>query len=963
MATAASAEAWYAWCSPALFSRDIKDLSTLIPMCSEGDAVAGPDADVQLVVGFHVGYDRARVKEEYWFERTRTAFLDLMSMHVAIGGFTSVQQTRYRKSRRADADAAAAAAVNEGVAMARQIESTLDDDDDGLDTSSSSSSSSLLSGRSRRPSPVRPDEDQWQTFGTLNSLADITEHYLGRSLDKTAREAFSSESLDEIADAVPELLSYCALDVAATHECFRVVWPRFVVHCPHPVSFAGLIELGRTYLPITETWDDYIAAAESQYAAIANETEKLFLDLAEKTLGDEEHKATDVWLAALDWTRKPTPPALKKDGTPRKAVGNPLLRGKPAWYRDLWDSKKKRIHITPAKRAAGLMLKLKWGDFPIIYAEGRGGWSCLVPRDRPLDGLDDWLHSAVRSQAHLAPITLPPPRAAAAAADCDGAAADQDPFAGYYICPLPNNRQHGRQVGNPLSKTFASDIASGLMHSDIAETKELMRLRSMISYWTGSRRRIMNQWVVKPESVLEDPTANAARLMPSAVILPQVIAMGTVTRRAVEPTWMVASNAKKDRLGSELKCQVRAPPGYAFVGADVDSEELWIASLFSDSDFGMVGSTALSFMTLQGTKANKTDLHSMTGSLLSISRDEAKVFNYSRIYGAGYAHSQRLLQQCNPSLRPQDAAVLVRQLFQSTKGSKIDAVKLQRLRARGLLPEGCPATGFYYGGTESFLFNKLEAVAYDAVPATPVLHCSIPQTLLPENVRTQFLTSRANWVVQSSGVDYLHLLLVAMQWLMKAMGLRGRLCITIHDEVRFLVAEADTLRAVYAMQVANLWVRAMFSYRFGIEELPLNAAFFSAVDVDHVLRKEVDMPCVTPSNPVPIPPGRALDIYDTLRELEAWKQQHHEDPLTWQIPPQLPPAPSADEPSVERSAKSESSEAVTMAVKPPDELYAKLTYLQVQHSGLPDAAMNLANDGPRPSAWPTRKKHPGYIRC
>ena len=30
---------------------------------------------------------------------------------------------------------------------------------------------------------------------------------------------------------------------------------------------------------------------------------------------------------------------------------------------------------------------------------------------------------------------------------------------------------------------------------------------------------------------------------------------------------------------------IRAPPGYSFVGADVDSQELWIAALLGDAYF------------------------------------------------------------------------------------------------------------------------------------------------------------------------------------------------------------------------------------------------------------------------------------------------------------------------------------------------------------------------------------------
>ena len=48
---------------------------------------------------------------------------------------------------------------------------------------------------------------------------------------------------------------------------------------------------------------------------------------------------------------------------------------------------------------------------------------------------------------------------------------------------------------------------------------------------------------------------------------------------------------------------------------------------------------------------------------------------------------------------------------------------------------------------------------------------------------SDFMTSRVNWVVQSSGVDYLHLLLVCMNWLFTTYNIQGRFSISIHDEV------------------------------------------------------------------------------------------------------------------------------------------------------------------------------------
>lgn len=43
-------------------------------------------------------------------------------------------------------------------------------------------------------------------------------------------------------------------------------------------------------------------------------------------------------------------------------------------------------------------------------------------------------------------------------------------------------------------------------------------------------------------------------------------------------------------MGSELKAMVQVPPGYSLVGADVDSQELWIAAVLGEAHFaGMHG--------------------------------------------------------------------------------------------------------------------------------------------------------------------------------------------------------------------------------------------------------------------------------------------------------------------------------------------------------------------------------------
>lgn len=193
--------------------------------------------------------------------------------------------------------------------------------------------------------------------------------------------------------------------------------------------------------------------------------------------------------------------------------------------------------------------------------------------------------------------------------------------------------------------------------------------------------------------------------------------MGTVTRRAVENTWLTASNAKKNRIGSEQKAMVQAPPGYKFVGADVDSEELWIASLIGDSLFKIHGGTALGWMTLEGTKSEGTDLHSKTASILGISRNEAKVFNYGRIYGAGVKFASQLLREFNPSISDSEADATARKLYSATKGTKASS-KVLNLK------------NFWRNGSESLIFNRLEDLAEQDKPKTPVLGASITEALI-----------------------------------------------------------------------------------------------------------------------------------------------------------------------------------------------------------------------------------------
>ena len=78
-----------------------------------------------------------------------------------------------------------------------------------------------------------------------------------------------------------ELVTYCAKDTLATHEVFAALWPQFLSRFPHPVTFAGMLEMGSAYLPIDQTWESYIRDADDTYDDLEKEMRHSLMRLAD----------------------------------------------------------------------------------------------------------------------------------------------------------------------------------------------------------------------------------------------------------------------------------------------------------------------------------------------------------------------------------------------------------------------------------------------------------------------------------------------------------------------------------------------------------------------------------------------------------------------------------------------------------------------------------------------------------
>lgn len=966
LATAASGECWYSWCSPQLVGERFRwkehvRLADLIPL----ERNVGPEkSPARIVVGHNVGFDRSFVREQYMIEGSRLRFLDTLSLHMCVSGLTSLQRA---------------------LSMA--------------------SKSDKASEKPRGP-PV----EMWQDLSSLNNLADVYKLYSGGgTLRKESRDTFVTGTLQDIADDFQGLMTYCANDVVATHLILGKLLPLYFERFPHPVSFAGMLEMSTAYLPVNQNWERYLKEADSVYEGYQQELKQMLTSIANaacRLLHGEAYKK-DPWLWDLDWTvqsirikKTHTAPNVATSGPSKSGKGSkaalrkglsspskvksqadsgsrsslkkepslasgsvpsekgsnltpdsegsehaspvatekgllsqvqhifdtskllykvqPFMPGYPAWYRDFCAKPPAKPEDNPdwapgpylistQMRSVPKLLRLKWDGYPVHY-DDKNGWGYLVPKaqsdgtvaipppveeeenaeekpkfpfaeflkvcgysKRPTENSDTeavWKRLEAIPEEKQGELWQ---RVLGDKFDSTPAHRDVDTDIGIEGCSffrLPHKDGPHKRVGNPLAKDFLPKVTDGtLQSSDNPEANQVLALSKMISYWKNARDRIMGQMVVWFDKGELSGTIEADDRTDYGVILPRIVPAGTVTRRGVETTWLTASNAYKDRVGSELKCMVQAPKGYHIVGADVDSQELWIASVFADAYFaGMHGCTAFGWMTLQGNKAAGTDMHSRIAHAVGISRDQAKVINYARIYGAGIPFAQRLFMQFNHRLTSEEAASKAKMMYAQTKGVRVSAGEdrnSQKVYVQG-------ARRVWSGGTESHMFNKLEAIADSKVPRTPVLDCCISRALEPAAVNTNFFNSRINWVVQSSAVDYLHLMLVTMRWLMEDFAIRGRFAVSIHDEVRFLVASEDRYRAALALQVTNLLTRSFFAWRLGMRDLPQSVAFFSSVEVDTVLRKEVDMDCVTPSNPqglrkgYGIAPGEALDIYTVL---------------------------------------------------------------------------------------------------
>lgn len=257
----------------------------------------------------------------------------------------------------------------------------------------------------------------------------------------------------------------------------------------------------------------------------------------------------DVWLRQLNWNT--TPPRymkarFKKDGTYAKngqprLISRQFLPGFPEWYKEAYNRELKDLKITTRARIAPLILKLKWFGWPLYYSKVHG-WTYRVPLDcaeskRPLEFDPD------PTLDTFEPIPV-------------------SEIGKFVYFRIPHPKDDTSKCGNPLAKNYIPASENGTLTSEFSLAKEALQMNAMCSYWISARERVNAQFIVwngDANVLVHQQCQNENDKI--GIILPVIQTMGTVTRRAVEPTWLTASNAKRNRIGSELKAMVKAPKG------------------------------------------------------------------------------------------------------------------------------------------------------------------------------------------------------------------------------------------------------------------------------------------------------------------------------------------------------------------------------------------------------------------
>lgn len=672
----------------------------------------------------------------------------------------------------------------------------------------------------------------WLSAGAGKSLVKAYNFYVDpenklNQEDKTIRDDFvNANSIHELAKR-RDLIYYGLQDSYYTAELFVALWPEYKLATPSSVGLASQYYINSSKIPLTADWKDWVNRVEKQYEVLSKEASDILLDLIKQYVGEwQKYLKQDIEAILPVLVKECNSLGIKThlvNGNQRPEavlLKNLIQKG----FRDWLQKSDEFIRKDPWLRQLDWTPKSfegKYKNLPVWAHD-------YLTRTEPISTKTPCAGLLLKLEWEKYPVTY---------TRKDGYGFIDDSGS---IKKIPHPKGSPDNVGSLLSKDFMGDMEVGRLYSKYPGAKRALEIAKTISTWVSIRGRVMS------------------RIVKNNVMLPRVIAHGTITRRTSENLWLTSSGTKPYLLGSEIKTRIESPDGWKIVGSDFDSQELHIASLYADCWANphnpTPGSTPLSKAVLSGSKADGTDPHTALAKAIGIDRDTAKTVNFGILYGGGAKTIANSIKKANKDRTHKEL------LAYATK-----AIKHKKGKMNG-------DEGIYEGGTDSECFNFMNSLATghmklgksvrDGIPTLPVLGTKITTSLRPGVVKGEFYPCRINWTIQAAGAELLAIYLVAIHWLAEKAHIPMQFVLSIHDEVWFMVPEQKAQSFAVLVQLAHKLTWERFYYGLGLK-LSKTQSFFSDVHVDNRVRKSPTAPTTTISHDGSLEPdGEAVTVED-----------------------------------------------------------------------------------------------------
>lgn len=391
------------------------------------------------------------------------------------------------------------------------------------------------------------------------------------------------------------------------------------------------------------------------------------------------------------------------------------------------------------------------------------------------------------------------------------------------LYPVPNPDKRGKPVHSMFMKDFSNDgVLDARIGALSGDAQQLVEKIHSLTIWTSLRKRVAGlAW----EDVNGYPT-----------LKDKLVPWGTITRRSTSNFSQVLPKMDKPgKVGSNPRALVKAPDGYKLVGGDYDSQEALLAAEIGDWDLvtgsvGYRGSSAFSISCHAGDKAAKTTIHWLLALSAGIDYTLAKNINYGVLYGLSLLGIINYFLMANKSMTELEA----KQRGQHTLNTMKGVYDRQ--------------TGFYSQGSASATFNNLTRLVLSHEPRGLLSHQLMSKPLAM--AKGDYHTTKQNWFIQESGSAMRDRLVVYVWYLMLKFGITGRLCMTVHDEAWWMVAEDQAQLMAYILQVAHLYINAWKTLALNLDCLAAGVSYFSSVEVDTRWRKSTKAQApITPDMP------------------------------------------------------------------------------------------------------------------